>query len=50
MLCYVKVLLHIGFKPKENMDTLNFIYRFKEDFGPPDRYLYDNIEKVKLDD
>ena len=50
MLCYVDDLLHIGFKPKEDMDALNMIYRLKEGFGPPDRYLGANVEKVQLKD
>ena len=50
MLCYVDALLHIGFKPKEDMDALNMIYRLKEGFGPPDRYLGANVEKVQLKD
>ena len=37
ILCYVDDLLHIGFKPKEDMDVLNMIYRLKEIFGSPDR-------------
>ena len=36
MLLYVDELIHICFKPKENMDNLNMIYRLKEGFGPPD--------------
>ena len=36
MLCYVDDLLHIGFKPKEDMDALNMIYRLKWGFGTPD--------------
>ena len=50
MLCYVDDLLHIGFKPKEDMDALNIIYRLKEGFGSPDRYLGANFEKVQLKD
>ena len=50
MLCYVDKLLHIGFKPNEDMDVLNVIYRLKEGFGPPDRYLGSNVEKVHLKD
>ena len=42
--------LHIGFKPKEEMDTLNIIYWLKEGFGPPDRYLGANVEKLQLKD
>ena len=48
MLCYVDELLHIGFKPKEDMNALNMIYRLKEGFGPPDQYLGANVEKVQL--
>ena len=29
MLYYVDYLLYIGFKPKEDMDALNIIYRLK---------------------
>ena len=32
------------------MDALNMIYRLKEGFGPPDRYLGANVEKVQLKD
>ena len=48
MLCFVDDLLHIGFKPKEEMDALDMIYRLKEGFGPPDRYLGANVEKIQL--
>ena len=48
MLCYVDDLLHIGFKPKEDMDALNMIYWLKEGFGPPDQYLGGNVEKEQL--
>ena len=50
MLCYVDDLLHIGFKPKEDMDALNMIYWLKGGFGPPDIYLGGNIEEVQLKD
>ena len=50
ILCYVDDLFCIGFKPKEYMDVLNMIYRLKEVFGPPDRYLGANAEKVQLKD
>ena len=50
MLCYVDELLQIGFNPKEDMDALNIIYRLKEGFGPPDRYLGANVEKLQLKD
>ena len=32
------------------MDPLNMIYRLQEGFGPPERYLGANIEKVNLKD
>ena len=50
MLFYVDDLLHIGFKPKEDMDAFNMIYRLNEGFGPPDRYLGPNADKVHLKD
>ena len=46
MLHYVDDLLYIFFKPKEDMDALNTIYRLKKGFGPPYRYLGVNVEKV----
>ena len=48
MLCYVDDLFHICFNPKEDMDALNIIYRLKEVFVPPDRYLGENVEKLQL--
>ena len=48
MLFYVDELLHIGFKPKEDMYALNMIYRLRGGFGPPDRYLGANDEKLQL--
>ena len=50
MLFYVGDLLNIGFKPKEDMDALHMIFRLKEGFGPPDRYLGANFEKLQLKD
>ena len=50
MLCYVDYLLHIDFNPKKDMDALNMIYRLKEVFGPPGRYLGANVDKVQLKD
>ena len=46
MMCYFDDLLHKVFKPKEYMDALNIIYRLKEGFGPPDRYLGASFDKV----
>ena len=48
ILFYVDDLLPIGFKPKEEMDALNMIYRLKEGFGTPGRYLGANFERVQL--
>ena len=48
MLCYVDDLLHIGFKPKEDMDSLNMIYWLEEGFGLPDQYLGANVENIQL--
>ena len=48
MLFYVDDLLHIGFKPKEYMDALNMVYRLKEGFVPPDRYLGANVEAIQF--
>ena len=50
MICYVDDLIYIGFKPKKYMDALNMIYRLNEGFGPPDRYLGSNVEKVQMKD
>ena len=50
MLYYVDALLHVGFKPKEDMDDLNMIYRLKEGFVPPDQYLGANFKKVRFKD
>ena len=32
------------------MDELNMIFRLKGGFGPPDRYLGENVEEVQLKD
>ena len=48
--CYFYDLIHIGFKPKKDMDALNMIHRLNEGFGLPDQYLGANIEKVQLKD
>ena len=50
MICYVDELIHIAFKPKEEMDVLNMIYWLKGGFGPSDRYLGENVEEVQLKD
>ena len=50
MLCYIDDLIHIGFKPKEDIGLLNMIYRLKGGFGPPERYLGANVEKVHFKD
>ena len=46
MICIVDDLIHIGFKPKEDMDVLNMIYWLKEVFGPSEQYLGSNVGKV----
>ena len=50
MICCVGDLIQIGFKTMEDMDTLNTTYWLKEGFGPPDRYLGANVEKLQLKD
>ena len=50
MLCYVDEFFHIGLKTKEDADALNIIYRLKEGFGPPGKYIGENVEKVHLKD
>ena len=50
MLNYIDDLILIGFKPREEMDTFNHIYWLKEVFGPPERCLGANVEKVKIED
>ena len=48
MIYYVDGLFCIGFKTKEDMDTVNLIYWSNEGFGPPDRYLGANVKKIQL--
>ena len=48
LLCYVDDLLHICFKTKEEIDVLNVIDWLRRGFGPPDRYLGANVDKLKL--
>ena len=50
MPCYIDDLIQIGFKTMEDMDKLNMTDWLKEGFGPPDRYLGENVEKVQLKD
>ena len=50
MLFYVGDLLHTYFNPKEDMYILNIIYRFKEELWPPEQYLGDNFDNLKLED
>ena len=50
IICYVDGFLHIYFKPKEEIDALNMIYRLNEVFGPTDQYLSTNVDKVQLKD
>ena len=48
MVCCVDDLLQISFKPKEDIYVLNMIYWLKGGFGPTERYLGENTEKVQL--
>ena len=50
ILCYVDDLIQMGFNPKEDMDAFNLMYWLKEGFGPTDRYLGANVEKLQLKD
>ena len=50
MLVYIDDVLHLAKDAQEDMLKLNQVYRFKEGFGPPDRYIGDNIDKVQLED
>ena len=47
---YSFFLIHIGFKKKEYMYSLNMIYWLKERFVPPYQYLGENVEKAQLKD
>ena len=50
MLVYVDDVLHFSNDAQEDMLKLNQVYLLKECFGPPDIYLGDNFDKVKLYD
>ena len=50
MLVYVDDVLYIAKDVQEDMLKLNQVYRLKECFVPPDRYLGDNVDKFKLED
>ena len=50
MLVYVYDVLHLVKDAQEDMLKLNQVYQLKEGFGPPDRYLGVNIDKVQLED
>ena len=44
---YVYNVLRLAKDEQEDMLKLNQVYRLKEYFGPPDRYLGANIDKVR---
>ena len=48
MLVYADDVLHLSKDAQKYMLKLNQIYRFKEGFGPPDRYLRANVYKFQL--
>ena len=47
ILVYVYNVLRLAKDEQEDMLKLNQVYRLKEYFGPPDRYLGANIDKVR---
>ena len=50
MLLYVDDVLHLANNAQEDMLKLNQVYRLKEGFGTPDRYIGANVDKVQLED
>ena len=46
MLVYVDDMLYLAKDAQEDMLNLNQVYRLKEGFGPPDRYIGVNIDTV----
>ena len=48
MLVYVDDVIHLEKDAQEYMFKLNQVYQLKEGFGPPDRYIGDNIDKFQL--
>ena len=50
MLVYVDDVLQIEKNAQEDMQRLNQIYRLKEVFGTPDRYIGANVDKIQLQD
>ena len=50
MLVYVDDVLHLAKDAQEDMQKLNQVYLLKDGFGPPDRYLGANVDKVQLED
>ena len=49
ILVYVDDVLHLTKDAQENMLKLNQVYLLKEGFGPPDRYLGANVNKLQLE-
>ena len=50
MLVYVIDVLHLAQDAKEYMLKIKQIYRLKEGFGTPDKYLGDNGDRFQLQD
>ena len=50
ILVFVDDALHLAKDAQEDMLKLNQVYWSKEGFGPPDRYLGDNVDKFQLED
>ena len=49
MLVYVDDIIHLAHGSKEDMDTLNCTYIFKEEsVAPTKRYLGANVEKIQV--
>ena len=50
ILVYVDDVIHLAKDIEEDMLKLNHVYRLREVFGPQDRYLGTNSNKVQLED
>ena len=49
MLVYADYVLHLAKYAQEYMLNLNQVYQLKEGFGPTDRYIGSNVDKVQLE-
>ena len=50
ILVYVNDVLHLAKDAQEYILIFNQVYRLKEGFGPPYRYLGANVKKFQLED